>query len=325
MGAFTNCHGGSALIPQTKQHQHIENMKNINHLSRPRRLTTMAGRFAAVVSMGTALVLPAGVRFAQAAEVKIASPSAYKDREGEGCFCSDSQPPYRYQQVFPAADFAALGNRPYWIVGFGPRADQSVTSPSTAYLPDNYIRLSTTQRGPGNQSLVFDANFGSDVVPFYNGPLTMVADGAGPASGPKEFYHADFSAGVTPFLYDPSKGNLLFDFIAWQGESPKILADQIPGQVVAGDSFATQGDRGAATIFQFTFVPMPELSNPHWSDGQFQFTLTGETNVNYVIQASTDLQSWMPLSTNSSPSASRTIKINAPNSQSFYLAALGPY
>jgi hypothetical protein len=300
-------------------------MKHLNHLSRPRRLTAMAGRFAAVVSMGTALVLPAGIRLAQAAEIQIASPSAYKDQEGADCFCGDSASPYRYQQVFPAADFAALGNRPHWIVGFGPRADQSVTSPSTAYLPDNYVRLSTTQRGPGNQFLDFDANFGSDVIPFYNGPLTMVADAAGLGSGPRKFYHADFPAGVTPFLYDPSKGNLLFDFIAWQGESPKVLADQIPAQKVAGDPSAPQGDRGAAAIFQFTFVPMPELSNPHWSDGQFQFTLTGETNANYVIQASTDLQSWTPLATNSSPNASRTIAINAPNSRSFYRAVLGPY
>jgi hypothetical protein len=299
-------------------------MKNINDSFRPGRMTTMAGSFAAVVSIRTALVLLAGIRFAQAAEIKIVSPSAYRNQEGAGCFCGDSVAPYRYQQVFPAADFGALGNRPHWIVGFAPRADQSVAGLSTAYLPDNYVRLSTTQRAPDNQSLVFDANFGADVAPFYNGPLTMVADGAGPASGPKEFYHADFSAGVTPFLYDPSKGNLLFDFIAWQGESSKILADQILGQVVAGDSFETRGDPGAATIFQFTFVPMPELSTPHWSDGQFQFTLTGETNVNYVIQASADLQSWTSLATNSSPTAARDITINAPNSRSFYRAVLGP-
>ena len=286
----------------------------------------MADSFAAVALTGTSILLLAGVPFSQAADIKIVSPSSYKDREGEGCFCSASEGPYRYQVVFPAADFAALGNKPHWIVGFGPRADQSVTSPHTAYLPDNYVRLSTTQWGPGNRSSVFDLNFGSDVRQFYRGPLTMVADVAGPGPGPKGFYHADFPAGVTPFLYDPSQGNLLFDFIAWQGESPKILADQIPGlqTPVVGDSFATQGDRGLSAIFQFTFVPMPELSNPHWLGGQFQFTLTGETNVNYVLQASTNLQSWTPLATNSSPNASRNIAINAPNSRSFYRAVVGP-
>ena len=231
----------------------------------------MAGSFAAVALIGTSILLLAGVRYTQAAEIKIVSPSSYKDLEGGECFCRESEPPYRYQQVFPAADFAALGNRPHWIVGFGPRADQSVTSPSTAYLPDNYVRLSTTQRGPGNQSSVFDANFGSDVIQFYSGPLTMVADVAGPGPGPGEFYHADFPAGVTPFLYDPNKGNLLFDFIAWQGESPKILADQISGvQPVVGDATATQGERGASAIFQFTFVPVPELSRPLIINGGFE-------------------------------------------------------
>src|SRR5262245_15078781 len=240
---------------------------------KPIKKIKLACTNVAVVS--TALLLLEGIPGSQAAEITIVSPSCYKDVEGGGCFCSDSEPPYRYQEVFPAADFAALGNRPHWLVAFGPRADQSVTSPHTAYLPDNYVRLSTTQRTPGNQSLDFNANFGSDVIQFYSGPVTMVADVAGQGPGPREFYHADFPAGVTPFLYDPSKGNLLFDFIAWQGESPKILADQILGlpNVVAGDPDATQGGRGSSAIFRFTFIPMPELSNLQWSGGQFQFTL----------------------------------------------------
>ena len=77
----------------------------------------------------------------------------------------------RYQQVFPAADFAALGNKPHWIVGFTGRPDQSATSPGTVHFPDNEIRLSTTQRGPRNLSLRFDDNLGSDVMQFYRGPL----------------------------------------------------------------------------------------------------------------------------------------------------------
>src|SRR5262245_57867316 len=101
-----------------------------------------------VALIGTSLLLLAGIHSSQAAEIKIVSPSSYKAREGGECFCRDSEPPYRYQEVFPAADFAALGNRPHWLVAFGPRADQSVTSPHTAYLPDNYVRLSTTQRTP---------------------------------------------------------------------------------------------------------------------------------------------------------------------------------
>jgi len=56
---------------------------------------------------------------------------------------------------------------------------------------------------------------------------------------------------------------------------------------------------------------MPQLSNPAWSVGQFEFTLTGETNMNYVIQASTNVQSWTPVATNNSPNAARNITINS--------------
>jgi hypothetical protein len=282
---------------------------------------------AAMVSLGTSILLLVGTHSSQASEIKIVSPSAYKYREGEGGVLDDALSPYRFQQVFPAADFAALGNRPHWIVGFTWRPDQSVTNYHTVQLPDQQIRLSTTQRGPENLSFRFDDNLGSDVTQFYRGSLSGVDDVKGPGPGPREFCQANFPAGVTPFLYDPSQGNLLIDHISWGGESPSGRVDQVPGirtSLYVSNPLGTQGAPNAATIIQFTFVPVPELSNPAWSGGQFQFTLTGETNLNYVIQVSTNLQSWTPLTTNSSPNASRNITINAPNSRSFYRAVVGP-
>ena len=65
---------------------------------------------------------------------------------------------------------------------------------------------------------------------------------------------------MTPFLYDPSQGNLLLDVITWQGQSPTGLGDKVPGIQTALYAFnplvATQGIRDAASIFQFTFVPV---------------------------------------------------------------------
>jgi hypothetical protein len=208
--------------------------------------------------IGTSLLLLAGMRGAQAVEIRIVSPGAYEDIEGEGSG-SGCCAPDRYQQVFPAADFAALGNQPHWIVGFTWRPDQSVTSPRTVQYPDNEVRLSTTERGPNNLGLRFDDNLGEDVTQFYRGPVIAVADAQGPGPGPREFYHTDFPAGVTPFLYDPSQGNLLFDLITWQGNSPASVPDQIPGIRTALHSenpLGTQGGRGAAAIFQFTLVPV---------------------------------------------------------------------
>ena len=218
---------------------------------------------AAVVSIGTFFLLLSGIRSAQAAEIKIVSPSAYEDIEGAGSVGEDCcSPPFRYQQVFPAADFAALGNQPHWIVGFTNRPDQSATSPSTVHYPDNEIRLSTMPVGPPNLSLVFDDNLGPDVMQFYRGPLIYVADIDDTSPVPREFYNAEFPAGVTPFLYDPSQGNLLFDVIAWQGEEHgSNRNDNVPGLLTAlgvENPLATRGFRGAATVFQFTFVPVPE-------------------------------------------------------------------
>jgi len=217
---------------------------------------------AAVVSIGTVILLLAGIRCAQAAEIKIVSPGAYEGIEGEEAVPEDCCPPYRFQQVFPAADFAALGNKPHWIVGFTPRPDQSLTSPRTVHSPDSEFRLSTMPVGPPNLSLDFDDNLGPDVMQFYRGPHNLVADVAGPGPGPREFYNAEFPAGVTPFLYDPSQGNLLLDLIVWQGESPSDRGDKVPGIQTSLYAFnplvATHGIRDAASIFQFTFVPVPE-------------------------------------------------------------------
>jgi hypothetical protein len=215
-----------------------------------------------LVLIGTSLLLLAGIRCTQAQEIKIVSPSAYEDIEGEGEVGEDCCPPLRYQQVFPAADFAALGNKPHWLVGITWRPDQSVTSPRTVLFPDNEIRFSTTQRSI--LSLVFDDNVGSDVMQFYRGPRTAVADVAGPGPGPREFFNSDFPAGVTPFLYDPSQGNLLYDAFAWQGVSPSPRDDKVPALRTALYSFnpiGALGIRDPATIYQFTFIPVPEPSS----------------------------------------------------------------
>src|SRR5207244_6474683 len=65
----------------------------------------------------------------------------------------------------------------------------------------------------------------------------------------------------------------------------------------------------------------PLLSSPAYANGQFQFTLNGEANATYIIQASTDFTNWTPVATNVSASANRTItNIRATGNRSFYRA-----
>ncbi len=212
--------------------------------------------------IGTSLLLLAGARSTQAAEIKIISPSAYDDREGEAGGGGGTSP-HRYQAVFPAADFAALDNKPHWLVDITFRADQSVTSPHTFHDPDNEVRLTTMPVGPPNLSLRFDDNLGSNFKHWARGPMTFVTDVAGPGPGPREFYNVVRPAGVTPYLYDPSQGNLLVDAITRQQRSAPDRGDTIPGILTAlsGSPTATNGTRIPAGIFQFTFIPVPEPSS----------------------------------------------------------------
>jgi len=68
----------------------------------------------------------------------------------------------------------------------------------------------------------------------------------------------------------------------------------------------------------------PLLSAPSYAAGQFHFTLSGVANVTYIIQASTNLQSWVPVATNTSANASRQIDVSAPNNRGFYRALVAP-
>jgi len=64
----------------------------------------------------------------------------------------------------------------------------------------------------------------------------------------------------------------------------------------------------------------PILTAADRTGGQFQFTLNGETNRAYIIEATTNLQAWSPIRTNYDSAASRSVLLGAPNPQSFYRA-----
>jgi hypothetical protein len=210
-------------------------------------------------------LLPGLIPSSQAAEIKLVSPQAYANTEGGSAVGEGDFAPFRYQQILPAVDFAALGGKPHWITSFTLRPDRSLTSPRTVRLPDNQVRFSTTAATPATHSDRFDANWGPDVKQFYRGPVTLVADADSLSTVPRKFYQKTTPQGLTPFLYDPTKGNLLLDIVAWGGASPSTVEDKIAAvngrTALYGESpTATSGNRVEAGIYQFTFVPVPEPS-----------------------------------------------------------------
>ena len=58
--------------------------------------------------------------------------------------------------------------------------------------------------------------------------------------------------------------------------------------------------------------------------GQLNFTLSGQPHVTYVIQQSPDLINWIPVATNYSANAVRTISVCPPGTQDFYRAVACP-
>jgi hypothetical protein len=72
-------------------------------------------------------------------------------------------------------------------------------------------------------------------------------------------------------------------------------------------------------------IPTPlVLTNPSYSNGQFQFTLTGDATATYVILSSTDFVNWSPVATNTSTLAVRQITNNVSGSRTYFRARLGP-
>jgi len=58
--------------------------------------------------------------------------------------------------------------------------------------------------------------------------------------------------------------------------------------------------------------------------GQLNFTLTGQSNVTYVVQQSSDLVNWTPVCTNFALTPIVPISISPPDTQDFYRAVTSP-
>lgn len=112
--------------------------------------------------------------------------------------------------------------------------------------------------------------------------------------------------------------------VAWDNVGNLYTADETDGLVrVYSPPGTNQTTTTAFGLVQIGIVlTAPVLSAPSYAAGQFQFTLAGQENVSYVIQASADLKNWSPVATNTAATASRSISIVAPAKYNFYRAAI---
>ena len=186
-------------------------------------------RFALTKRMALALFVLAATSLATfGQEFKIVVPNALENVEGN--IDGPTGPiPFRWQQLSPASEFATLPDTHRTIIGFLERPDRTVTTPRTVVINDLLIRLSTTSKSV--LDTVFDENLGDDLTTVFDGPVTVSTQATGPPAGPRGFdYFFEFD---TPFVYDPNRGNLLWDVVSFSGQSPPTTNPDYDSSVAA--------------------------------------------------------------------------------------------
>jgi len=171
----------------------------------------------------------------------------------------------RYQQVFDASQFSAFGGTAQLISEIDLRNGVFVNEAFSATISSIDISLSTTTAAPDGLSPTFAANVGPDNTQVYGGSLTLSSSNANGPGGTKVFDVAiKFQ---TPFLYNPTQGNLLLDVDNLSGANSHIGTDFFDAENLTGDSvsrvYGAEGDPGAVSgtldsiglITQFRFGP----------------------------------------------------------------------
>lgn len=174
--------------------------------------------------------------------------------------------PVRYQQVYEANRFNALPSGGGTLQSINFRLDTPLGRNSSGAYDSARITVSTTSASEGSLSPVFMQNMGVDARVVFAGSMTLVALYSR-GSEPQSF---DLRINLTtPFLYDPARGNLLFEYNGQlltpgpNGFGPLDAFDlQGDGMasVFAVDGGAASGEmttRGLTTLFIFDAVPEP--------------------------------------------------------------------
>ena len=165
--------------------------------------------------------LPAG-------DITFVVPPGFENQEGDA-HSPDLTGPiralFRYSQDY----FSELPATPHLIKGFALRPDWTVTEPRVVDFHHLSLVMSTAESD--ELADTFSASHGPNPVTVFDGELVLTTNASGPEDGPRPFdYRFAFD---TPYLYDPSQGHLMLEFIALQGYSPALLDDsQNTGEIV---------------------------------------------------------------------------------------------
>jgi hypothetical protein len=183
----------------------------------------------------------------------------------------------RYQQRYASAQFTALSG-PELITEIAFRPDGTtrgsngaVGGPISIAFANVEIRLATLT---APLSSTFALNLGPDATIVYSGALSLGSPNA-PPPNPGLGKAFDFIIPLTTsFLYDPSAGDLLFEFKSLSGESAAFgfATDAVSTSAALTQSVRAAGGAGAASltgtlsslalVTRFTSMPVPDAAAP---------------------------------------------------------------
>ena len=191
-------------------------------------------------------------------------PDAYAATPAQGYSGALSQP-IRSQQVYPAHEFPSA---PIRITSLRWRRFSAQTFENAG--GEFRFKLSTTSRGEDTLSGTFADNVGPDETVVFDGVWTVSSTTAGGAPYPFEMVLQL----TTPFVYDPSEGNLLLEHQCFSTTIPTV------------DAAGNDGD-GLARAYNLNLDPNGSTASVVDTGGeiiQFEYTLAGPT-LTHVIPA----------------------------------------
>ena len=140
-------------------------------------------------------------------------PANLANVEGPGS-SGDLTAAVREQDVYGASYFPT---QTIVITGIRFRPDAPTGLAFSNTISNIKFSLSSTTNAPYQLSSIFANNIGTNVTTVFSGSLPLSSQYAGPAGGPKAFdMVVNFT---TPFVYNPSSGNLLLDIQDFSGEA----------------------------------------------------------------------------------------------------------
>jgi hypothetical protein len=194
--------------------------------------------------------------------IKIVTPSSLQKVESPDV-ANPAAVPVRIQYLIPASDFAGLPGSHRGIVAWNFRADTSQSQSFNWSSTNSRIWMSTTDKTATTLTTTYDNNHGGDKLLVHDGAISFPVLGTGPTTGPRNV--ANGPRLQHPFIYDPSKGNLLIEWMRFDGPmSPRIdvLASNAPGATVLLNQTSPTAPTGSLfnlpPVIQFEFEAIPE-------------------------------------------------------------------